>query len=227
MCGIAGQIWEPGRRADGMLEAYRDMRNALSRRGPGQNGMYIDGNVALIHAHLCVVDPENGLQPMGLCLGGEEYTLVYNGELYNTGELRRELKSLGHTFHTHSDTEVLLHAYGEWGEECVERLNGIYAFAVWERRGGRLFLARDRMGVKPLFYARRNQSLLFASELKALLRHPSEPLFEIVRPQALEELLADRRTTPWYGQLMATPQTIAYFLQLNYWLKKYRVRLCI
>jgi len=113
--------------------------------------MYIDGNVALIHARLCVVDPENGLQPMGLRLGGEEYTLVYNGELYNTGELRRELKSLGHIFHTHSDTEVLLHAYGEWGEECVERLNGIYAFAVWEKRGGRLFLARDRMGVKPLF----------------------------------------------------------------------------
>lgn len=171
MCGIAGQIWSPGEHADRFLEVYQDMQNVLSRRGPDQNGMYIDGNAALIHARLCVVDPENGLQPMRLHCG-EEYTLVYNGELYNTDDLRNELKTLGHEFGTHSDTEVLLHAYAEWGGECVDRLNGIYAFAVWEKRKGRLFLARDRMGVKPLFYARRRQSLIFASEIKALLCHP-------------------------------------------------------
>ena len=171
MCGIAGQIWSPGEHADRFLEVYQDMQNVLSRRGPDQNGMYLDENAALIHARLCVVDPENGLQPMRLHRG-EEYTLVYNGELYNTDDLRNELKTMGHEFGTHSDTEVLLHAYAEWGGECVDRLNGIYAFAVWEKRSGRLFLARDRMGVKPLFYARRRQSLIFASEIKALLCHP-------------------------------------------------------
>ena len=172
MCGIAGQIVRPGDRVDRMLEVYQQMQNVLSRRGPDQKGMYMEENAALIHARLCVVDPEHGLQPMGLRLGGQEYTLVYNGELYNTHELREELKALGHRFDTHSDTEVLLHAYAQWGEECVERLNGIYAFAIWEKHGGKLFLARDRMGVKPLFYAHRRQSLLFASELKALLCHP-------------------------------------------------------
>ena len=172
MCGIAGQIWGPGQRADRLVEVYQEMQNVLSRRGPDQNGMYIDENAALIHARLCVVDLENGLQPMGLHFWGENYTLVYNGELYNTDELRDDLKALGHKFDTHSDTEVLLRAYAEWGSECVDRLNGIYAFAVWEKHSGRLFLARDRMGVKPLFYARRNGSLLFASEIKALLCHP-------------------------------------------------------
>ena len=171
MCGIAGQIMIPGERADRMLEVYQGMQNVLSQRGPDQNGMYIDENAALIHARLCVVDPENGLQPMRLHLG-DEYTLVYNGELYNTDDLRNELKTLGHEFDTHSDTEVLLHTYTQWGGKCVDHLNGIYAFKVWEKRSGRLFLARDRMGVKPLFYARRNRSLLFASEIKALLRHP-------------------------------------------------------
>ena len=108
MCGIAGQIWEPGQRADRLVEVYQEMQNVLSRRGPDQNGMYIDKNAALIHARLCVVDPENGLQPMGLRFDGEDYTLVYNGELYNTDELRSDLKILGHKFNTHSDTEVLL-----------------------------------------------------------------------------------------------------------------------
>lgn len=146
MCGIAGQIWSPGEHADRFLEVYQDMQNVLSRRGPDQNGMYLDENAALIYARLCVVDPENGLQPMRLHRE-EEYTLVYNGELYNTGELRNKLKTLGHEFGTHSDTEVLLHAYAEWGGECVDRLNGIYAFAVWETHSGRLFLVRDRIPV--------------------------------------------------------------------------------
>lgn len=172
MCGIAGQICRSGERAERFLSVYRDMQAELVRRGPDQNGMMLDRNAALIHARLCVVDPENGLQPMSLSFGGEEYEIVYNGELYNTQELRSELDSAGHSFCTHSDTEVLLHSYAEWGEKCVERLNGIYAFAVWEKHRGRLFLARDRMGVKPLFYATRNGSLLFASEIKALLKHP-------------------------------------------------------
>lgn len=172
MCAIAGQIFEPSCMAEKMTETYYRMQEVLSRRGPDQKGMEIAENAALIHARLCVVDPENGRQPMKLCYRGEEYTLVYNGELYNTEELRQELEYKGHSFKTHSDTEVLLHAYAEWEDGCLERLNGIYAFAVWEKVKNRLFLARDRMGVKPLFYAIRRKSLIFASEIKALLCHP-------------------------------------------------------
>ncbi len=172
MCGIAGQICRPEEQAERFLLVYRDMQKELSRRGPDQTGLYFDRSAALIHARLCVVDPDNGLQPMTLLYGGEEYTVVYNGELYNTDELRNELKTLGHEFKTRSDTEVLLHSYAEWGERCVERFNGIYAFAIWEKQGRRLFLARDRMGVKPLFYAQRRGTFIFASEIKALLKHP-------------------------------------------------------
>ncbi len=172
MCGIAGQVCREGERTEEFLSVYRDMQAALRRRGPDQRGIKLDRNAALVHSRLAVVDIENGRQPMILEYGGEEYSVVYNGELYNTPELRRELSALGHVFKTHSDTEVLLHAYAEWGGECVSRFNGIFAFAVWESRGARLFLARDRMGVKPLFYALRRGSILFASEIKALLKHP-------------------------------------------------------
>ena len=103
---------------------------------------------------------------------GEEYTIVYNGELYNAPSLRQELAQLGHTFSGHSDTEVLLHSYAQWGEECVNRLNGIFAFGVWEKHARRLFFARDRMGVKPLFYALKSEGLIFASEIKTILAHP-------------------------------------------------------
>ena len=96
---------------------------------------------------------------------GKVYTLIYNGELYNTEEIRNALLRLGHSFEGHSDTEVVLHAFAQWGEDCLPRFNGIYAFAVWERESRRLFLARDRMGVKPLFYKQHNGGLLFASEI--------------------------------------------------------------
>ncbi len=104
---------------------------------------------------------------------GECYTLVYNGELYNTGELRQELIKLGHTFAGHSDTEVVLHSYAQWGSDCLEKFNGIFAFGIWEQRAGRLFLARDRIGVKPLFYACHQGGLLFASEMKTILAYPT------------------------------------------------------
>jgi asparagine synthase (glutamine-hydrolysing) len=145
------------------------MLESLRRRGPDQSGEYFDGPVALVHARLSVVDLELGRQPMRLTQGREAYALVYNGELYNTEELRRELLALGHRFAGHSDTEVLLHAYAEWKEQCVHRLNGIFAFAVWEERARRLFIARDRIGVKPFFYALRKEGFVFGSEIKALL----------------------------------------------------------
>lgn len=175
MCGIAGQVGQDPRRIGEQYKIYCAMQQTLSRRGPDQRGMYIEGPAALIHARLAVVDIENGRQPMQCNFGGESYVLVYNGELYNTPELRAELTVLGHTFKTRSDTEVLLHAYAQWGAGCLDRLNGIFAFAVWRKRAETLFLARDRCGVKPLFYALREGTLIFGSEIKTLLCHPLVP----------------------------------------------------
>ena len=144
MCGIAGQIGRDPRVIQGQYAAYCAMQQTLSRRGPDQRGMFISGRAALIHARLAVVDIENGLQPMQLDWQGESYTLVYNGELYNTPELRTALQNKGHSFTGHSDTEVLLHAFAQWGADCLKRCNGIFAFAVWAQRAGRLFLTLDR-----------------------------------------------------------------------------------
>ena len=125
-----------------------------------------------MHSRLAIIDPAGGQQPMEIAWHGESYVLVYNGELYNTEDLRRELTGLGHRFTGHSDTEVVQHSYAQWGEDCVERFNGIFAFAVWEKKAGRLFLARDRIGVKPLFYTQTGGSLVFASEIKTILACP-------------------------------------------------------
>ncbi len=191
MCGIAGQI---GGDVRPLLPVFEDMRGSLSRRGPDQRGMAVFDAAALIHARLSVMDPENGRQPMRY----GTYTIIYNGEIYNTPELRRELAALGHTFENRSDTEVLLHAFAQWGEAAVDKLNGIYAFAVWDEKLGRLFLCRDRMGVKPLFYARRRGALIFASELKALLRHPwVEP--EVTREGLAQVLLLGPGRVPGSG----------------------------
>ncbi len=175
MCGIAGQVGRDPRAVQGNYGAYCAMQRTLARRGPDQRGMYISGRAALIHARLAVVDLENGCQPMQLDWQGESYTLVYNGELYNTDELRAVLCSRGHRFTGHSDTEVLLHAYAEWGTNCIDRFNGIFAFAVWASRAGTLLLARDRCGVKPLVLAKTRDSLIFGSEIKTLLAHPAVP----------------------------------------------------
>jgi asparagine synthase (glutamine-hydrolysing) len=161
------------------------MQTALGRRGPDQKGFFIDGEAALAHTRLSVVDLKNGVQPMFFGYKGEEFCLVYNGELYNTEELRRELLNLGHRFTGHSDTEVLLHAYAEFGEKCLEKMNGIFAFAVYEKRARRLFIARDRMGVKPFFYYARGKKFIFASEIKAIFCSPS------VRAEADADSLAE------------------------------------
>ena len=167
MCAIAGILDLPvsGNTMDAMEQTMR-------RRGPDDFGVYSAENLTLLHARLAVIDPAGGRQPMTLVFEGEEYTIVYNGELYNTPELRRELAQLGHQFSGHSDTEVLLHGYARWGRGVLEKLNGIYAFAVWQKRARRLFLARDRIGVKPLFYAEHRGGLLFASEIKTILSYP-------------------------------------------------------
>ncbi len=167
MCAISGII---GTKAEN--SAIAAMLSTMHRRGPDGSGVFQDKDVTLLHSRLAIIDPPGGKQPMTFSWEGETYTILYNGELYNTEELRRDLLSKGHSFCGHSDTEVLLHAYGAYGEECVNRLNGIFAFAVWEQKKRRLFLARDRIGVKPLFYKFHNGGLLFASEIKTILAYP-------------------------------------------------------
>ena len=168
MCAISGMINLPASE-----KTLCRMLETMHRRGPDDRGVYREKGCTLLHGRLAIIDPEGGRQPMTLAWAGEEYTLVYNGELYNTEQLRGELSVLGHSFLGHSDTEVLLHAYAQFGAECVEKLNGIFAFAVWEKRRGRLFLARDRIGVKPLFYKKHDGGLLFASEIKTILTYPT------------------------------------------------------
>ena len=170
MCAIAGMI---GLTAE--ESTTRKMLATMHRRGPDGNGIYQEEDVTLLHARLAIIDPEGGKQPMELSWAGETYILVYNGELYNTEELRHDLTAAGHRFRGHSDTEVVLHAYAQYGSDCVNRFNGIFAFAVWEKKRKRVFLARDRIGVKPLFYARHGGGLLFASEIKTLLAYPTLP----------------------------------------------------
>jgi len=168
MCGIAGWL-------DNSIDiserstALERMSAQLKRRGPDEHGEYVRRDVALIHRRLSVIDPENGQQPMSTLYEGEKYTIVYNGELYNADELRLQLKAAGFSFSTNSDTEVLLKAYCYYKERCVGMLNGIYAFAVYEQEAHRLFLCRDRIGVKPLFYHLYKSGIVFGSEIKAIL----------------------------------------------------------
>ncbi len=172
MCAIAGIIGL----SDSYKKIVKDGENVsarlirtLKRRGPDDDGAYKSDNALLIHTRLAVIDPENGRQPMLYKCGERELVLVYNGELYNTAEIRHELELLGYVFRTDSDTEVVLLSFAEWGEECLSRLNGIFAFAVWDEQSKRLFAARDRIGVKPFFYTCQNECLYFASEIKGLL----------------------------------------------------------
>lgn len=167
MCAIAGilNLPAPKQTVDTMLET-------MKHRGPDGSGIWIGDSCTLLHTRLAVIDPANGSQPMVFQRGQETYVLIYNGELYNTRELRRELEKAGHHFNTQTDTEVVLHAYVQWGDDCVLRLNGIFAFAVWEVHTRRLFLARDRIGVKPLFYMFHDGGLIFASEIKSILCYP-------------------------------------------------------
>ena len=170
MCGIAGEV-NFSKSVIKNKDSFLKMQKVLAPRGPDQNGIYINDKAALIHSRLCVIDIENGIQPMTTKYGDFEFTLVYNGELYNTEEIRNELIQLGHKFIGHSDTEVVLKSYVQWKEECVNKFNGIFAFALWDNSQQRLFFARDRIGVKPFFYTVVNNSFIFGSEIKALLAH--------------------------------------------------------
>jgi asparagine synthase (glutamine-hydrolysing) len=170
MCGIAGQYCYQGGRPDRRLLAA--MSERLAHRGPDGEGSHICENTGLVHRRLSIIDlSPDGLQPM--TNEDSSLWLVFNGEIYNFVELRDELQKIGHTFYSKSDTEVILHAYEEWGHDCLVRFNGMWAFALWDEKKQELFCARDRFGIKPFYYTGAGGSFLFASEIKALLAHPN------------------------------------------------------
>ena len=168
MCGIAGWF---DRSIDftKKREVLNRISSTLERRGPEENGMYITRDAALIHRRLVVIDRENGTQPMTMQFRDKKYTIVYNGELYNTEEVRSMLSAKGYKFRGRSDTEVVLKAYIHWGKRCAEKLNGIFAFVVYEMNTKQIFLCRDRVGVKPLFFHQYKTGLVFSSEIKSIL----------------------------------------------------------
>ena len=185
MCGIAGWFDKNVNFTD-KEKIINDMSKTLARRGPDDSGVYIKPPVCLIHRRLAVIDVANGRQPMTKKHKEKICTIAYNGELYNTAEIREELISHGYKFFTKSDTEVVLSSYMEWGEKCVDKLNGIFAFGVYDESEKKLFLARDRIGVKPLFFYEYESGLLFGSEIKTLLANPL--VKPVVDEQGLTEL---------------------------------------
>jgi asparagine synthase (glutamine-hydrolysing) len=149
------------------------MGSAIRHRGPDGEGEWVDHEIGLGHRRLSIIDVDGGGQPIGN--EDDSIQIVFNGEIYNFIELREELEKSGHRFRTRSDTEVIVHAYEQWGSACVKRFNGMFAFAIWDSRKRELFLARDHLGIKPLYYVARDHQLLFASEIKSLLQHPECP----------------------------------------------------
>lgn len=197
MCGIGGWIdWEADLSKQRPVLAA--MRETLVRRGPDAEGIWQSTHAAFVHRRLSVVDPAGGAQPMIRAAGDKKYVITYNGELYNTPDLRRELEARGYGFTTTSDTEVLLVSFIEWGPACVERLNGIFAFGIWDESTQSLFMARDRVGVKPLFYTQQGRAFIFGSELKTLLAHPYVPA-KIDREGLAEIFCMGPSRTPGHG----------------------------
>ena len=187
MCGIAGFVSFQGVPQDAAHVAAR-MRDVLTHRGPDEAGLFVDGQAALAHRRLSIVDLSSGQQPLANEDG--QVRVVFNGEIYNHADIRRELQARGHTYRTKSDTETIVHAYEEWGDDCVARFRGMFAFAIWDTRRHRLLLVRDRLGVKPLYWARTGDALLFASEIKSLLASGLLPA--LPNMGALPELLSTR-----------------------------------
>ena len=188
MCGICGKYSPSGVK----LEELNSMLGTIVHRGPDDSGCYVNANIGLGSRRLSIIDLETGNQP----IGNEDRTIwvVYNGEIYNYQTLRLQLESKGHLFHTNSDTEVIIHLYEEVGEQCVEQLSGMFAFALWDECQQKLLLARDRLGQKPLFYARDGSDFLFGSEIKAILAlHHKKPELD---PLAMHDYLSLRFIPP-------------------------------
>ena len=197
MCGITGWI-DYNKDLTQYPAILENMTETMVPRGPDAAGAWLSRHCAFGHRRLSVIDPENGAQPMTRRVEDHTFTLVYNGELYNAPELTIELLGLGHRFQSHCDTEVLLVAFIEWGPDCVHKFNGIFAFAVWDDARQRLFMARDRLGVKPLFYSYHDGTFLFGSEPKAILAHPGFSA-EVDREGLAEILAIGPARTPGHG----------------------------
>ena len=187
MCGIAGIVAADGLRADERTRLPY-MRDVITHRGPDEAGLFVDEHAGLAHRRLSIVDLASGQQPLANEDGS--ILIVFNGEIYNHADIRPELESHGHVYRTRCDTETIVHAYEQWGDACVERFRGMFAFAIWDARRRRLLLARDRMGIKPLYWALVRNRLIFGSEIKALLE--SGLLRAEADERALPELLSTR-----------------------------------
>ncbi len=187
MCGIVGFTnYDGNMRKEEAKRVLTNMNSTLKRRGPDENNIYVKDDICIGHSRLIVIDPEGGKQPMICKYLGNTYVITYNGQIYNTKELRKTLEQSGFTFEGHSDTEVLLKAFIYYGYNVVNHLNGIFAFAIWNEGKRELFLARDHFGVKPLFYSIKDNQLIFASEIKALFEYPS--IYPRIDKEGISEL---------------------------------------
>lgn len=191
MCGISGFYNSHGNfvsRKDTFESLLHQMNLSQKHRGPDEDGIYLDNSCGLAHVRLSILDLAKGTQPMSCHMNDEDYVLVYNGEIYNMPLLREQLQQAGVIFQTTCDTEVILKGYAFWGDELYEKLNGIFSFAIWEKKKMQLTLCRDRLGVKPLFFAQKNATLIFGSEIKSLLSY--DKTLAKVNREGLCELLA-------------------------------------
>ena len=185
MCGFVGFV-DFKKDTSKMKNILVQMNESIAKRGPDEDGYYVKEHVALGHKRLIVIDPEGGKQPMIETFSFGEFAIVYNGQIYNTKELKKTLEENGFTFKSHSDTEILLKSFIHFGKDVVNHLNGIFAFAIWNTKANELFLARDHFGVKPLFYTIKNGAIIFASEIKALFQYPG--CEKVLDKQGISEL---------------------------------------
>jgi len=190
MCGIAGFVSVDGLDEHATSRAIR-MRDVITHRGPDEAGLHVDGFAALAHRRLSIVDLSTGQQPT--CNEDGTVWIIFNGEIYNHTDIRKDLEARGHIYRTKCDTETIVHAYEEWGDECVHRFRGMFAFAIWDAPKRRLLLVRDRLGIKPLYWARTGDTLLFGSEIKAILA--SDLITPHTNQDVLPEVLSTRYTS--------------------------------
>ena len=185
MCGICG-IFYPDARQSVPRDTLNGMNHEIVHRGPDDEGFFVEKNIGLAMRRLSIIDVQTGQQP--ITNEDESLWIVYNGEIYNHRELRARLEAAGHRYRTQSDTETVVHLYEQYGRDCVKHLRGMFAFAIWDRRSRRLFVARDRLGIKPLYYRYEGGVFLFSSEIKAILAHPA--VKTRFNPSVLAEYLA-------------------------------------
>lgn len=223
MCGIVG-FCNLKKDISEYRNVLNNMNEKLAKRGPDEDGYYISKHVALGHKRLIVIDPEGGKQPMIERYQDSSYIIIYNGQIYNTGELKEILIENGFEFNGHSDTEILLKSYIYFGKDVVKHLNGIFAFAIWNTKTEELFLARDHFGVKPLFYTLKDDTLIFSSEMKAIFEYPG--IEKVIDRQGIGELFGigpahTAGTTVFKDIYELKPANCAIFNKEGLYIEKY------